>query len=101
MAAALLALFTQIPIPIAVLSAMGMLRIINTALFAFLNFYVKTTPSTSDDEELQKFEAHWAYKLFATIITVAASIPVPTKVSADSLVATDKPATPTKLGPVP
>lgn len=52
------------PIVVSMLMAMGVLRLINKPLFAFLHAFVAATPSPKDDEILGKVEKSKLYQYF-------------------------------------
>ena len=78
------AVVVSYPIPASILMVIGLLRMINKPLFAFLRMYVKSTADPADDILLDKVEANAVYKAFGFLLDVTASIPIPAKVPADS-----------------
>lgn len=74
---AILALFSDHPVFMTVLSVVGALRLLNKPLFSLLHAVVEVTPTKSDNELLAKVEASKAYKWFVYLLDWFASVKVP------------------------
>lgn len=76
--AAIIAFMAQYPILIAVLSVIGVLRVVNKPLFSFLHVVTGATATTKDDEVLAKVEESKAYKVVTYILDWFGSVKIPT-----------------------
>lgn len=73
---------SQYPIVASILMVVGVLRLINKPLFAFLNAVVVATPTTKDNEILKKVETSKAYQYISFLLDYLGSVKVPQKVVA-------------------
>lgn len=72
-------LVDKFPFIASVLMLIGVLRLINKPLFAFLHAFVLATPTTKDDEALNKVEQSKFYLTVVFILDWLGSIKLPEK----------------------
>lgn len=69
----------KFPALTSVFLVIGVLRVINKPLFAFLRSYVQATPSTHDDSVLDGIEQSKIYSTISFILDWTASVKLPPK----------------------
>lgn len=73
---------SQYPFIATILMVIGVLRVINKPLFAFLNTVVVATPTPKDNEILKKIETSKAYQYISFVLDYLGSVKLPAKVVA-------------------
>lgn len=73
---------SQYPFVATILMVVGVLRLINKPLFAFLNAVVMATPTPKDNEILKKIETSKAYQYVSFVLDYLGSVKLPQKVVA-------------------
>ncbi len=71
----------QYPIVATILMVVGVLRLVNKPLFAFLNTVVAATPTPKDNEILKKIETSKAYQYISFLLDYLGSVKMPAKVA--------------------
>ena len=75
----LLPLIAKFPVLASVLMVIGVLRLVNKPLFAFLRTVVDATPTPKDNEILVKIETSKAYKYVSFVLDYLGSVKLPQK----------------------